>query len=81
MWSVVLNIRVMENLYVSDKDVDIYISFVNGYYEDVYFFDGQGGILVYVFYLYNNLGQYINKWIKKLFVCILIDKCYKLKLK
>lgn len=56
MWSAASNIRVTENPYASDKDVDIHISFVNGYHEDAYPFDGQGGTLAHAFYPHNNLG-------------------------
>lgn len=61
MWSAASNIRVTENPYASDKDVDIHISFVNGYHEDAYPFDGQGGTLAHAFYPHNNLGKYTNK--------------------
>lgn len=38
-------------------DVDIFVSFVMKVYGDRYLFDGEGGILVYVFYFYNNKGK------------------------
>lgn len=79
MWSAASNIRVTENPYANDKDVDIHISFVNGYHDDAYPFDGQGGTLAHAFYPHNNLGKYTNKRIKKPFVCISIDKCHKPK--
>ena len=56
MWSAASNIRVTENPNANEKDVDINISFVNGYHEDAYPFDGQGGTLAHAFYPHNNLG-------------------------
>ena len=56
-WSAETNLRIKEDRYANDKDVDIHISFVNGYHSDAYPFDGQGGTLAHAFYPHNNLGK------------------------
>ena len=43
----------------SDNDVDILISFVRGFHNDPYTFDGQGGTLAHAHYPHNNLGTYL----------------------
>lgn len=55
-WSAATNLRIKEDRYANEKDVDIHISFVNGWHNDAYPFDGQGGTLAHAFYPHNNLG-------------------------
>ena len=43
----------------SDNDVDILISFVRGFHNDLYLFDGPGGTLARAYYPHNNLGTYL----------------------
>lgn len=57
MWSSATNLKIKENRYAADKDVDINISFEKGYHNDAYPFDGQGGTLAHAFYPHNNLGE------------------------
>ena len=40
----------------SDNDVDILISFVRGFHNDPYQFNGRGGALAHAYYPHNNLG-------------------------
>lgn len=55
-WSAATNLRIKEDRYANEKDVDIHISFVNGWHNDAYPFDGQGGTLAHAFYPHDNLG-------------------------
>jgi len=61
LWSDATNLRINENRYADDKDVDIHISFETGYHSDAYPFDGAGGTLAHAFYPHNNLGKWTNK--------------------
>ena len=56
-WAEVSTLTVREaDSSASDNDVDILISFVRGFHNDPYPFDGQGGTLAHAYYPHNNLG-------------------------
>ena len=57
LWSDATNLRINEDRYADDKDIDIHISFETGYHNDAYPFDGAGGTLAHAFYPHNNLGK------------------------
>lgn len=57
LWSSATNLRIKEDRYAADKNVDIHISFEKGYHSDAYPFDGEGGTLAHAYYPHNNLGE------------------------
>lgn len=65
LWSDATNLRINEDRYADDKNVDIHISFETGYHSDAYPFDGAGGTLAHAFYPQNNLGTLVKKTKKK----------------
>ena len=59
-WAEVSTLTVREaDSSASDNDVDILISFVRGFHNDPYLFDGPGGTLAHAYYRHNNLGTYL----------------------
>ena len=59
-WAEVSTLTVREaDSSASDNDVDILISFVRGFHNDHYLFDGPGGTLARAYYPHNNLGTYL----------------------
>ena len=56
-WAAVTPLNIREAYDKKDEDVDILISFVPGYHQDAYPFDGQGGTLAHAYYPHNNLGK------------------------
>ena len=59
-WAEVSTLTVREaDSSASDNDVDILISFVRGFHNDPYPFDGLGGMLAHAYYPHNNLCTYL----------------------